>query len=107
MTKTLKFVRRNLPHWIVADRSYFVTVRLDGSLPAEVVKQLQYERECLNPDDELALDQLKRKQFQKLEACLDQAKFSSDWLKQPDVADLVFDNFCWFLLYQSPKQNHF
>lgn len=40
------FRRRHLPHWDVPDATYFVTVCLDGSIPAAGLRELQdYRRE--------------------------------------------------------------
>ena len=47
MVETIRFVRNRLPHWLVADRTYFVTLRLSGSLPRSVVRELIREREAL------------------------------------------------------------
>ena len=38
-TRTIGFRRRHLPHWTVADRSYFVRNRLKGAIPANVVNE--------------------------------------------------------------------
>ena len=45
MVETIHFKRRNLPHWLVADRPYFVTLRLTGTVPKDVVAELKRERE--------------------------------------------------------------
>jgi len=41
MVETIRFCRGNLPHWLVADRTYFVTMRLNGTLPRSVVEYAQ------------------------------------------------------------------
>ncbi len=42
--QTLSFRRGRLPHWLVADHSYFVTLCRKGCLPAKVVAELMAER---------------------------------------------------------------
>lgn len=39
------YYRRNLPHYQPLGYTYFVTYRLSGSLPLEVIKKLKGERE--------------------------------------------------------------
>ena len=95
---TLSFRRRNLPHWLVADRTYFVTVRLKGTLPAEVVGELRRERERLRseqPADEDAMNELRVRQFGKVEAILDACALGGAWLSDSAAADVVFDSLAW------------
>jgi len=74
MVETIRFLRRNLPHWLVAGRTYFVTVRLAGTLPRKIVAGLEAERQALIDagcnDEELWLA-LHRQQFVKVETILD------------------------------------
>lgn len=42
-----RYDRGYLPDWRAQDRSYFVTFRLEGTLPQEVLRQFQAEREAL------------------------------------------------------------
>lgn len=42
-----RYDRGYLPHWRAQGRSYFVTFRLEGTLPQEVLRQFQAEREAL------------------------------------------------------------
>lgn len=42
--QNLSFTRGRLPHWLVADHSYFVTLCRKGCLPAKVVEELKEER---------------------------------------------------------------
>ena len=50
-TQTISFQRRRLPHWLVADHSYFVTLCRKGCLPSHVVEELRKER-----DEDVARD---------------------------------------------------
>ena len=45
MVETLRFTRGNLPHWLVADHAYFVTIRLAGTISRQVITELQAERD--------------------------------------------------------------
>ena len=36
-----QFYRRHLPHWQIAEATYFVTYRLYGSVPRTVIEQLK------------------------------------------------------------------
>ena len=93
MPTTLKFSRRNLPHWLVADRSFFVTIRLKNTLPKGVMSEMQKERA-----DELSGKQrvdLSRKHFLKIEKILDSSAEESRWLDQPNVAELLVENLEW------------
>ena len=96
---TLKFTRRNLPHWLVADRSYFVTLRLHGSLPKVVTRQLRDERESLiarkPAPTQNELTDLQRKHFLRIESILDCASSENNWLANSDVAELIMGNLSW------------
>lgn len=95
--QTIGFRRRHLPHWTVADRSYFVTIRLKGSLPVAVVKELEKERADLLAGDPTAeqMDALRRAQFMRVEAILDSAREGPRFLDVAPVADIVFESFAW------------
>ncbi|PYK59234.1 MAG: transposase [Verrucomicrobia bacterium] len=88
--------RGYLPHIKVEGRPYFVTFRLDGTLPQEILRQYQDEREYLLQQADRAGRQLtweeQQRLFQlyseKIEAYLD-AGHGSCWLRQPTVADLA------------------
>ena len=96
MAETLRFYRRHLPHWLVADHTYFVTIRQKGTLPADVVKELQQEREKLlsTPhagDDVLAL---LRKQFVRVERIL-HSPTQVGVLTNPAIATILVENLAW------------
>ena len=91
--------RRNLPHIQPPGASFFITFRLAGSLPVEVVKQWNLERQWLhhlaetNPNH---FDQVKhefeRRWFAKFESLLDQASLGPTWLKDTRIAAMVADS---------------
>jgi REP element-mobilizing transposase RayT len=95
--QTIGFRRRHLPHWTVADRSYFVTIRLKGSLPLAVVEELKRERATFltsNPDDE-ARNDFALGRFARVEAILDAAGCGDRFLETFAIAQLVIDAFVW------------
>ncbi len=67
--ETLRFTRRTLPHWLVADASYFVTLRLAGTLPKAVVEAFQRDREAVGESED-ARHELARCQFARIEELL-------------------------------------
>ncbi len=94
---TLRFTRRNLPHWLVADSTYFVTIRLAGTIPRDVLKALAAEREALaeaRAPEEARLDLL-RKQFVRIDKILDRHQDGRDWLTRPAVAAVFFAALPW------------
>jgi REP element-mobilizing transposase RayT len=94
---TIGFRRRHLPHWTVAERTYFVTMRLKGSLPAAVVRQLDEERDALlatgpNPD---ILNDFSRARLLRIEAILDAAQSGPTFLNVAQIADVMVKAFDW------------
>lgn len=89
---TLKFTRRNLPHWLVADHSYFVTLRLKGTLPKSVIEEFHKQRS--QATDESQSIEIARRQFASIERILDSVS-GADWLTAPDVATVVWNNLDW------------
>jgi hypothetical protein len=95
--------RGYLPHLRAQGRSYFVTFRLHGTLPQEVLRQYQAEREALlakaravgNADipvgEELSAEE-RRRLFElyseKIEAYLDAGR-GECWLQEPRIGELV------------------
>ena len=96
-TETISFRRRNLPHWRVAGRPYFVTFRLKGSIPPAAAIAMQQERERFlqaNPDDTQAVE-MQRIWFRRLEKMLDRAEDGPLHLRNPQIADAVMAGFEW------------
>lgn len=97
MVETLRFTRGNLPHWLVADHAYFVTLRLACTIPKAVVAELESERAALakaNADEETLTD-LARRQFLHVERCLHAVDNQRDWLTRPGVPEIVLANLDW------------
>jgi len=99
VVETIRFFRRNLPHWLVADRTYFVTMRLHGSLPKGVMEELIKEREALYESgcrDEEKLLNLYRNQFMRVDALLDAAGNKDvNWLTAKGVPEIILNSFDW------------
>lgn len=86
----------NLPHWTQEGATYAVTFRLADSLPAEVLRQWQDDRDyLLEREKQGALTPAKRAELQKLfsekiDAALD-AGHGECVLARPEIAQLVRD----------------
>ena len=94
---TIHFSRRHLPHWMVADRSYFVTIRLKGSLPQTVLEALAAEKKELSERviSEVELAEIHRQRFLRLDAILDGCQSGPKHLNQAPIASLVINAFAW------------
>src|SRR5262249_20088537 len=95
--KYKQFYRRNLPHIQPLGATFFVTFRLEGSIPKVVVDRISSEGNRLavvlshktgSQQAEGRMDIL-RTIFVMTENCLDAAKFGPTWLKREDVAEVV------------------
>jgi hypothetical protein len=64
MNQRNEFSRRKLPHWYPDNASYFVTIRLAGSLPQEMVTELIARRRnaIASLKKAVSLDQYKNEQ---------------------------------------------
>lgn len=95
----MNFYRRKLPHWQPQGAEYFVTFRLAGSLPTEVVLKLKKERNeligksTLNQSrwDRLSglRTKISKRFFSKYDSFLDECATGPKWLAQTDIADIV------------------
>jgi len=73
----MAYYARNLPHWHPEGKAIFLTFRLFGSLPVDVIKRLaQLEREP-------------RRQFLEAERKLDSCHTGPKWLAEPTIAGIV------------------
>jgi REP element-mobilizing transposase RayT len=103
--KTISFSRRKLPHWQVANRPYFITFRLKGSLPHSVVEDLKSQKEKLQNQtaDSEQLYQYHRSAFKRIESVLDNVNNNDNFfLTKPNIASLIMNAFefieqkyCW------------
>jgi REP element-mobilizing transposase RayT len=102
------FYHRNLPHWQPYYAEYFVTFRLNGSLPSKVINQLKRERKQINEaqkssnDEDIDLKTTNRRSriFRKYESILDLGDFGPTWLANSDIADIIYEA----LLYRDEKE---
>lgn len=101
MKESKTYYHRNLPHWQPPGTAIFLTCRLYGSLPENVIRQLQEAQELIRREKvtaesspkkvaELKLNQQK-KLFAKIDAILDRAENGPRWLGQTEVAAVVED----------------
>ena len=99
-----QYSRGYLPHVRVEGRRYFVTFRLDGTLPQEVLLAYQHERDELMRKAEREGHQLswsdQKHLFElyseRVEAHLDAGR-GDCWLKEPRVADVVANALRFFV----------
>ncbi len=93
--------RRNLPHYQPANATLFITFRLAGSLPVEILQRLreEYERVVAEVDSSLSMPErsemeyaAQRRFFGRMDAFLDAAEYGPRWLKEPAIAQLVADS---------------
>ena len=97
---------RKLPHWQITDGVYFVTFRLKGSLPVEVIKRLKYERaieenklilkDLSDHEIDVELKKIRHLYFGKFDQLLDDYKSGPHFLKEPEVAKVVGDSILYF-----------
>ncbi|HYV28576.1 MAG TPA: transposase [Candidatus Eisenbacteria bacterium] len=98
-----RYDRGYLPHVRAQGRSYFVTFRLEGTLPQELLRQYQAEREALlataEQTEKDASTETQRSLFglysEKIETYLD-AGYGECWLKEARIAELMAGAFRFF-----------
>lgn len=74
----MSFYVRHLPHWQPPDKSIFLTWRLFGSLPKEVIARLREQR-----------DSSDGKNFVRADRALDKARSGPQWLAEAEIARCV------------------
>jgi REP element-mobilizing transposase RayT len=94
------YYRRNLPHYQPSHASYFITFRLAGSLPNEVIIKLKKEYEleeqrliAINEPDtkRTAIEEHRKRYFNRFDDFLDKYSDSHKWLSDDRVAQVVAD----------------
>ena len=85
------FSERNLPHFHPLGEIFFITFRLYGTLPKDVVKDLETEliSEKINYKRKNTIEKLVNSKF---ETYLDLAKAGNRFLEIPEVAQIVCDS---------------
>ena len=95
------YYRRNLPHYQPPDGTFFVTSRLAGSLPQEVVARLRHERDdhekwltgITNTAERISRwRDYQSEYFEKFDSLLDGDTAGPLWLRDARIASLVADS---------------
>lgn len=111
MNQRNEFSRRKLPHWYPENATYFVTIRLAGSLPQEVIAYLITRRSnalnalktAVSPEEYgVKQDDVDKRFFDQWDTALASTKSSVCWLSKPEIAKVVADA----LLYRDTKIFH-
>lgn len=115
------YYRRNLPHYQPLGYTYFVTYRLNSSLPFEIIKKLKDEREkklkviSAYTDKVIQLEEYKKYQsvyFGKFDKLMNCSEHGPKWLKQNNVAQILkdaihfYDNKKYDLICYTIMSNH-
>ncbi len=94
------FYRRNLPHFVFDNSTYFITSRLTGSLPINIIRQLQtrYENDIksLNSYKDIKMKKLKGQEikesyFTNFDEDLYKLSNGPYWLSNDKIAKIVSD----------------
>lgn len=110
----LTHYRRNLPHRLPPGETLFITFRLAGSLPREVVDKLRTEWEAVQEKAE-DMEQsyaYQKRYFGRFDTLLDQADSGPTWLWEPDIAAIVqralhfYDDAAYLLVCYCLMPNH-
>ena len=92
------YYRRNLPHYQPTGATFFITFRLAGSLPDEVIvrlkeEQMQNEKLLLKIKDEnlrkMKIADQHKQYFNNFDKMLDKAVNGKAWLKDERVAKII------------------
>ena len=93
-----EYYRRHLPHWQPEGATLFVTIRLAGSLPREVVDALKAEQEAEKKGLAVLKSQedyreqayiAERRYYGRWDSALDQSCTGPHWLRIPEITSLV------------------
>ncbi len=93
----LTFYERSLPHWLPPGSTLFLTFRLAGTLPAEVLAR--YQTEWIQQDLTVSREETsyarQRRYFGRFDALL-AGELGPTWLEQEAVANLVRDSLQYY-----------
>ncbi|MBK8655221.1 MAG: hypothetical protein IPN20_15245 [Haliscomenobacter sp.] len=97
MPKIKTWYRRNLPHFQPVGAAFFVTFRLQDSVPVAMLNQLRQEFEEKKAQlqkelpelRELLIQEERERHFARFDALLDAVQYGPDYLRQPAVAETV------------------
>jgi len=89
------YYHRNLPYMHPEGYPLFITFRLADSLPLEVLRELQeqreYERKTLKNSSNDELYKIERKHFGRYDEWLDHCETGPRWLEEMNIATIVAD----------------
>jgi putative transposase len=114
----MEFYRRNLPHWQPKGAEYFITFRLAGTLPKEVVLVLKEKRKQYNLMRKKSGFTSKQKSnfeakiFETYDHLLDSETIGPTWLANKKVAKIIeetlhfYDQDCYDLYTYTIMSNH-
>lgn len=107
-SSTNDYYRRRLPHYQPEMATFFVTFRLIGSLPDDVLARLIAERDfnerlIANEKDKQKREKMmaeeRKRYFGHFDSFLDKARLGNNWLAESKIADLVAEA----ILYRDGK----
>src|SRR6266852_2083559 len=90
--------RRKLPHWYVPGAAHFVTYRIAGTIPFEVLMELQNQVKSKlkkGPPKGTPASEYQRRIHKQVFAAYDRyldATCRIDWLAKPEVASVIREN---------------
>ncbi len=94
--RTMRFFRDKLPHWLVAEHPYFVTLCRKGCLPASVFSDLSATQAGSVPGRPGATSPASWfDSFDRTDTLLNAAKEGPRDLTTPAIAQTLFDSFDW------------
>ena len=85
----LIYYERNLPHRLPPGSEIFLTFRLAGSLPGNILAHLQAQFSGCEQDGRESTYAQQRRYFGRFDALLDSNTHGPMWLREPQVADVV------------------
>ena len=89
--RDLTHYQRNLPHRLPAGNYIFVTFRLAGSLPRQVIEQLQVEWQTIEDESKEEKYARQKRYFGRYDHLLDGAGAGPTWLRKTEIAQIVAD----------------
>lgn len=101
----MSYYKRNLPHIQPSGYAFFVTLRLDGTLPIQLIEKLKREYETeFEKLESIKNIQLKKETFTKIkwnyflkyEKYLDSSKFGRKWLSNNNIAQVLVNTYNFY-----------
>lgn len=117
----MSYYKRNLPHYQSFGYSFFVTIRLNGTIPIKIIAKYkrEYEIELAKLESikniHMKKDAYSKLNFQllvKYEKYSDSSKFGRRWLKEDNIAQVLLDTYRFYdkkrydIIYHTIMSNH-